>query len=353
MSLEMDMDFEDLMMEAHGLPNGAAKLGLLEEAARIADINGMEEEAYEARAEIVEAATFCGYPMKALIAFSWQLGKFDGNPERYDEEELMWSYKWILGTISNFPEISREKIMELLEDFGRRFRSFGYSERSYLYYRFMLSMDLGDLEEATRCLSKFTAADSDYMSDCAACEQNEIVRYWNLMGDDEKAIEAAKPILSGRMSCAEIPHLTLSRLLMPLYRLNRQGEADKHQKKGYRLTKGNKDFVKCFGEQMGYLARTNPAAGIDVLEQTAPLAVDHEDPTARMIFYANAAALLKRWADESQGYRLRLPTSFHYDGDASDLQGLADVFAKEAETIADKLNQRNGNRHVSALIAKI
>ena len=190
--MKTEMDFEELMDEAYGLPNGPAKLGMLEEAARVADVNGMEEEAYEARSEIVETATFCGYPMKALIAFSWQLGKFDQQPEEYDEETLMWSYKWILGKLSSFPEVSRDKIMELLEDFGQRFKSFGYSERSYWYYRFRISMDLGELEEAGSSYAKFRTMDRDFMSDCEACEQDEMMRYFILTGDDEKVLGNGK-----------------------------------------------------------------------------------------------------------------------------------------------------------------
>ncbi|MEK4277363.1 MULTISPECIES: hypothetical protein [unclassified Paenibacillus] len=348
--MKTEMDFEELMDEAYGLPNGPAKLGMLEEAARVADVNGMEEEAYEARSEIVETATFCGYPMKALIAFSWQLGKFDQQPEEYDEETLMWSYKWILGKMPDFPEISREKILELLEDFGRRFKSYGYSERSYWYYRFRIFMDFGELEEAGRSYDRFRTMDRDFMSDCEACEQDEIMRYFLLKGDDEKVLEAAQPILKGRMSCAEIPHLTLSEILMPLYRLGRTAEADKHQTKGYRLIKGQNDFVQSFAEQMDYLTRTNPAKGIDVLEETLVFAADHEDPYAKMLFYARAASLLRRWAEESPEYRLRLPASFPYEGDPGDLLKLADYFAEHAQTASAKFDQRNGNHHVSSLI---
>lgn len=348
--MKTEMDFEELMDEAYGLPNGPAKLGMLEEAARVADVNGMGEEAYEARSEIVETATFCGYPMKALIAFSWQLGKFDQQPEEYDEETLMWSYKWILGKMPDFPEISREKILELLEDFGRRFKSYGYSERSYWYYRFRIFMDFGELEEAGRSYDRFRTMDRDFMSDCEACEQDEIMRYFLLKGDDEKVLEVAQPILKGRISCAEIPHLTLSEILMPLYRLGRTAEADKHQTKGYRLIKGQNDFVQSFAEQMDYLTRTNPAKGIDVLEETLVFAADHEDPYAKMLFYARAASLLRRWTEESPEYRLRLPASFPYEGDPGDLLKLADYFAEYAQTAAAKFDQRNGNRHVSSLI---
>ena len=205
-----------------------------------------------------------------------------------------------IGQDARLPEISREKILELLEDFGRRFKSYGYSERSYWYYRFRIFMDFGELEEAGRSYDRFRTMDRDFMSDCEACEQDEIMRYFLLKGDDEKVLEAAQPILKGRMSCAEIPHLTLSEILMPLYRLGRTAEADKHQIKGYRLIKGQNDFVQSFAEQMDYLTRTNPAKGIDVLEETLVFAADHEDPYAKMLFYARAASLLRRWVKNLQ-----------------------------------------------------
>jgi hypothetical protein len=155
------------------------------------------------------------------------------------------------------------------------------------------------------------------------------------------------------MSCAEIPHLTLSEVLMPLYRLGRIEEANKHQQKGYRMIKGQNDFVQSFAEQMDYLARTNPSKGIDVLEESLVLAAHHEDPFAKMMFYARAAQLLRRWAEESPGYQLRLPASFPYEGDPGDLRALADYFEGYAKAAAEKYDQRNGNHHVSSLLANV
>lgn len=140
---------------------------------------------------------------------------------------------------------------------------------------------------------------------------------------------------------------------MPLYRLGRVDEADKHQAKGYRMIKGHNDFVQSFAEQMDYLARTNPAKGIDVLEENIVLAMDHEDPFAKMMFYARAAQLLRRWADESPGYRLRLPASFPYEEDPGDLRKMADYFAGYAKAAADKYDQRNGNQHVSSMLSEV
>jgi hypothetical protein len=72
-----EMSFEDLMEEAYDLPGEKAKLELLEQAVRVADAAGDLDQGYEARSEIVETGSFHGYPMKALVAFSWQLGQYD------------------------------------------------------------------------------------------------------------------------------------------------------------------------------------------------------------------------------------------------------------------------------------
>lgn len=65
---------------------------------------------------------------------------------------------------------------------------------------------LGSLKEAGRSYDRFRTMDRDFMSDCEACEQDEIMRYFLLKGDDEKVLVAAQPILKGRMSlCGDSP----------------------------------------------------------------------------------------------------------------------------------------------------
>lgn len=72
-----DMSMEALWNEAYGLPDGKAKIEILEQAARLADAEGDIETGFEIRSEIVEIGSFHGFPMKALVAFSWQLGQYD------------------------------------------------------------------------------------------------------------------------------------------------------------------------------------------------------------------------------------------------------------------------------------
>lgn len=233
------MDFDDLMNQALDLPPGAAQLEVLEAAVRLADAEGDIENGFYARQHLVKTAAFHGFPLKAIIAFSWQLGQYDRNPEEYDGSSLLWRYKWIVGTISNFPEIPMSQIQELLEDLGKRYKEHGYSKRTYLYFRSRLALDHGKLDEAKAYLQQFTKEERDHMSDCNACEQHCIVWLHARLGEDEQALKAAEPILSGNMKCAEVPHITLPELLLPMQRLGLHEEAKKRKRKAIALSKAN------------------------------------------------------------------------------------------------------------------
>lgn len=350
---QINPDFEDIMDQAYSLPNGRAKIALLEEAIRIADSLGDVEQGYSAREELVETCTFSGHPMKALVAFSWLLGQFDQQPDEYDDFTLLWSYKWILDSIASFPEINRAQIEELLADMRRRYEQFGYSERSYYYYRFSLLKDYGEVEEAQQFLDKTKAMDRDEMSDCEACEQHQFVEFEVMKGNDEQIIRTARPILRGRMTCGEVPHLTLSKVLMPLYRQGKLEEAEKYQKQGYRLIKGNRDFVLHSGEHMYYLLNIDLLQALEVFEQWVGLSLDHENPRDKMMFNAYAAVLFKRLVADGNVKSVKLPAGYPYPEEANDLPAIASRLEQMALETAGRLDQRNGNSYYTTLIQQL
>ncbi|MGG4144413.1 hypothetical protein ABEW34_14915 [Paenibacillus algorifonticola] len=343
----MEHDFEDLMDQAYDLPPGAAKLEVLEAAVRIADAEGDVENAFEARGEIVETAIFHGYPLKAIIAFSWQLGQSDQEPDNYDSSDLMWSYKWIVGNISNFPEIPMSQIQELVEDLGKRYKEHGYSRRTYLYYRSRLALSHGKLNEAKDFLEQMMKVDRDYMTDCIACEQNHIVELYAQLGEDEQALKAAEPILSGKMKCAEVPHITLPHLLSPLLRQGSSEEAQKLHTKGYRLVKGKRDLLDSVAQHIHYLTDVNPAKAVEVVELHLAFILDHENPYEVMRFNLFTARLLKKLINEGSEVKLRLPASFLTVHEDTSLPALAAHFEALALSAAKRFDARNGNDYYS------
>ncbi|MFP4978767.1 hypothetical protein ACE6ED_25395 [Paenibacillus sp. CN-4] len=349
----MSKDFDELMEEAYLLPDGRAKIEKLEEAARIADMEGDVDRGYEARAEIVESAVFNGYPKKALVAFSWQLGQFDKEPDRFDDYSLLWSYKWILDKIACFPEISREQIDALLEDMKKRYSEYGYNDRTYYYYKIEISMLFGEREEAARLMKQVEGMERDGMSDCAACEQDRLVDFHVFTGDDEGAVRAAGPILNGRMSCGEVPHVTLSKVLMPFYRLGQLKEAKNAQKKGYRLIKDNRDFLIQFGEHIRYLTEVDPFKGLELFEKHVSQALDHENPYDQMMFYAYASGLFARLQGEEVKLQVKLPAAYPHPEDGEDAARMARRLRDMAMVTAEALDRRNGNHYYSEWIGAL
>ncbi|WP_322923087.1 hypothetical protein [Paenibacillus campi] len=353
MSMDTEQSYEELLNEAYGMPNGRAKLQLLEQAARIADTLGDVEAGYFIREEIVETAAFSGFPRTALVAFSWQLGQFDQNPEQYDETTLLWSYKWILGNVASFPEIERAQIEHLLEDMRRRYLEYGYSDYTYQYYRFVLALDFGELDAAEQVLEHVKHLERDDMSDCEACEQNEFVDFWSQRQNDENVLTLAEPILRGRLSCAEIPHLTLPKVLMPLYRQGNQQQADQYQKKSYKLIYDNTDFVQSIGEHIGYLTVTDPYKGLELFEKHVHWTDINEAPIDKMLFHAYAAGLFKRLSAETVQFNVKLPASYPHPEHATDVKRLAAYYGELALNVAHQLDRRNGNTYYSEYITRL
>src|SRR3712207_8330401 len=43
----------------------------------------------------------------------------------FDESSVLWTYKWIVNSVCDFPQISKAKIYEMLDDMARRYVAAG------------------------------------------------------------------------------------------------------------------------------------------------------------------------------------------------------------------------------------
>src|SRR5687768_161210 len=110
MSQEYRLQIDDLMDQAAGLGDTPVRLALEEEAVRIADTHQDISVGFDLRHNVIRTATFCGCAEKALVAFAWMLAQCDRDPDRFPESNLMWRYKWILGSLDDFPQITLQQI---------------------------------------------------------------------------------------------------------------------------------------------------------------------------------------------------------------------------------------------------
>ena len=141
----------------------------------------------------------------------------------------------MVDSTKEFPQISLNQLEGLFEEMATLYRHYGYGMRAVYYCRFVVALNNGDRATATQWLSRFQSEPRYAMANCEACEADDLVKYYELMDDFEKAIEIAQPSFDGQRRCTEVPHRTLNYVLRPLAILGRYEEADRCQRRGYRL----------------------------------------------------------------------------------------------------------------------
>lgn len=343
-------EIEDLLGRAESMGHGPAQFALADEAVRLADSHQDIEAGYFARQEYIKAALFSGQPEKMLVAFSWCLGQFDRDPERFDAHRLLWQYKWVANALPDFPQIERRQIDEMFDDMAKRFRTFGASEHAVWHKRRGVALKMGEPDAMRRAHVKLAGLKRDDLSDCHACEMDEVIDYQVFLGDDRAALDAARPILQGRYSCSEVPQVTYAKVLLPLLRLRRGPDAMQHHVRGYRMiAKNPAEFIVQIADHIGFLALTgNYPRGLRLLEKHLNLALETACPAYAFEMYLSLTLLMDRLAAAKMiTIRTRMPESFPARNESGEyeVKALYEWFADQASDLAAKFDARNGNEY--------
>lgn len=335
-----------LLKESLLLEDGEERIALCEEAVREADLSGDLEAQYDARSQYVRAYFFGGVPEKALVTFSWLLAQFDQNPGKFSQWSILWKYKWMLGLICNFPQISRDRIQETLADFEARVVHAGYGLRVVYHMRYRMEKFRGNKPSAQEYFKKTIESPVDDLTDCAACLRDEIVGYSIYFGEDARAVMLAQSLLNGEHSCTTVPHRTYAKLLLPMVRLGRQQEALDFHRAGYRLIKNNRRLLDLLAQHLVFLALT------ENFEQAASLFVKHYSWTEHNYdsfhvfhFFRASWFLFELLSDRRMPtIDLALPQSFrkYSDNHRYSTGDLAEFFQRQADELAKQFDARNG-----------
>ena len=146
-------------------------------------------------------------------------------PNFDDFVDCLWKFKWIVSGVAQSSMIEKELIDEANE------AMLFYYERMELslaaYYKALMNqnIDMGDTREAKSNYELWKKLAKDDMADCKACEASDEIAYLNFAGEHEAALELAAPILSGELTCSEVPHITYAPILFSMIALGRTWEA--------------------------------------------------------------------------------------------------------------------------------
>jgi len=337
---------EELQAEAYGLPDGPVALALLEEAVRIADSHNDVELGYELRQDLIRLATFSGRHDVSMVAFAWCVAQFDRNPDIYDEYDLLWQYKWIVGNTSEAHTISRQQIEGLLADMERRYRAGGHSLYAVKKLRRDVLAEMRDVAGAVAANEALAGVERDMLSDCPACVYSGDAEYYELLGDYEKQYQARLPMVEGRLSCAEEPLRSISDVLLLLLRQGKRDEAVALQKQSGRKLRPIESNCKDVAKHIIFLTLIDETARAKKLfERYFPVGNSAVSGLNRLALLRAGLVLCDKLGESRRAIKIQLPEDAPPAGanGQREIATLREWLDKEARAVAGRFDARNGN----------
>ncbi|XVQ12160.1 hypothetical protein ACQP1W_06150 [Spirillospora sp. CA-255316] len=354
MSLEQ---VQELMERAYSLPYGEARTVLTEEALRRAEETGDAVLAFQVRMELGSAYQFGGEPIKTFTTFSRCLSEYDADPSglgEMAEHRLLWQFKWIVHSLTLFPEVPLDRTRSVLDDMDRRYKTGGHSLQAVYGRRARVAQHLGNGEAAERWFAMWHTTPSDELSDCAGCDPTGKAELLAWRGRDEEALAVAEPVLSERLNCAEQPQSILTTLLPVFVRAGRFEEARNAHLRAYRLIRTRLNELAFIGDHVEFCARTgNEARGLEIVQRHLGWLDKAPSPFADMRFSAAASLLLRRVEEAGHG-----GLTLSRDGGGGEpaevpVGELRVELARRAEELAARFDARNGNEYQSGVIREL
>lgn len=355
----------ELLKAMRQVPLGRTRTELLELAINETDVLGEAAMGYRLRMDLIHSAVFHGLGERAISAFAWCLKYSDENPGKVNLHDCLWKYKWILGVLPRLPQISKAKLLEMVDDMGRRVDAAGYSQRPVYHSRWKLYFEMGDFDAAATEMEKWRRSRIDSLKDCPACELDSEVDFQCRIHQDEKSLELAQPILAGRLRCSSVPHATLGIVVRPLIRLRRFDEANKYSVRGYRMTSQNEVYLHEIAEHLLMATRANQRVrAMRMFTRHASWSLVTGMASRRYYFDSVAAAFLEKLgtgklvrstSDDEQepvvpkksraAPQIRLPVDhpLYQENDTCDALEAARWYRSEADELASQFDRRNGN----------
>ncbi len=146
-------------------------------------------------------------------------------PNFGDFESCLWKFKWIVSGIAKSSVIEKKLIDKVNDAMLFYYERLKLSLASYYKALMNQNIDMGDAREAKANYELWKKLAKDDMGDCEACELSDEIAYLNFAGEHAAALGLAAPILSGELTCGEVPHTTYAPILFSMIKTGKIEEA--------------------------------------------------------------------------------------------------------------------------------
>ncbi|WP_432457011.1 hypothetical protein [Cellulomonas iranensis] len=333
------------------LPYGAARTQAAEQQVRLIEAEGPDKARAFALSVLVESLVWNGEVDKAYLPFTQLVRWYDQHPEHFDDMDvqgMFWTFKWMVGHLSDFPNVPASQIEATLEDMERRYALAGLGRDAVAFERFSLARTRGSAD-VDALYEEWVRTPRDEYSQCEVCDPGDRATYLVERGDAEEARRLIEQTLATGQTCATEPADMLSTLALIHLDAGRAAEAaSAHRRAVAALAEAESDMAGARGERFELLARGGqPTRALRALVVDQRLLVQADTPRDRLIFLlhvvAGTSALLPEHAD--------VPVTL--DGvPATDVASLRTWADAEAETLARAFDARNGTDRYATLLAR-
>jgi hypothetical protein len=354
--MEQHADAIRSLLELAGqTPSSTARLNILEEAVRLADTHRDVGLGIETRIHLMSEARDLLRGDVLTTAFIWSLAEFDKDPKRFEGRDLITEYRWVIGQLANLHTISRDKLEELLADFGRRLTEAGHDQAEYHLEKLAIAPDLGNRDwarAATETLKgKFPVQWRNFLNwDLYDAIINEL-----FLGNEEKALELGG-LLAGFSSKTRLSGDACPYLLLPLLKRGRQEDADSLLKRAWRSYQPQRCYYWPYGEIIKYLALTGEfTRAVKTYGECQGAIQEFTDPLTKLHFALDASVLFDRLTPTAtKEISVRLPeyVPVEHDGHRYPVAALGEWIKKEATELADLFDRRNGTSYFREQLAE-
>ncbi|SHE69219.1 hypothetical protein SAMN05444392_102397 [Seinonella peptonophila] len=354
---------DELWEQAELTTKRSEKVRLLNELIQITDQHQLTVLGIGARIDLLAAAR----DRRSLVALAWIFSALDRDLNLYDEIseeglELLyyWYYIIIVDVAVNYPEISKEKIWALLDDYLQRIKADGYQHEVLEHkIRMFLLTDLGELKKAKEAYYAWEKALSEQKKEERIDETYEWDLYtrarsqFEILDDIDQALEVGTLILDGHVTDGVVENSLPSLLIMPLWEKGYLNKAEEF----YQRTRNyliHESIYHDLSWQLGYLALT------DQLEDAHHLFTEHvvkgfdpwegpqDNPAARFDFYLHVRLFFHRLqAEGKKSILFQPPQAFPLQPKIKNEFDVDEIVHWLNQTLVDlatRFDQRNENR---------
>ncbi len=320
--------------------SGTPRLQAIRDAIRLADERQALPWRFRLRFDYLKESIFCGDRYFAMLIFPELLDLYDRNEALQQDAaarfDMLVAFKWIVEAAPEFPQISKAEIDSYFRLFRQRLLENGCSLSIYYMKRNLFYLHC-DRSIAAMCFYRFLEESLDAISDGGALYHDQQVIYYLSIGDEEKALHAAEPIFSGRLTSNALPQATYHEFIKFYAKAGEYDRAMAFAEKTEHRVTGNPYYLDIIGSLLRLYAVTEPARGMALFLRNLPLWEQSRNPNLRMLFALGACHLFRAEGIPALENPVTIAgTAF------SDSPALYGYFYPIAKDYAQKFDARNG-----------